>query len=90
VAEGGSTPEDRARFALKLVLSRPAADPQVERLLGLYRSEFAYYSSDLDAAKALAAEPLGPLPKGADPAELAAWTTIANVLLNLDAVLTKG
>jgi hypothetical protein len=90
VAEGGSTPEDRARFALKLVLSRPAADPQVERLLGLYRSEFAHYSSDLDAAKALAAEPLGPLPKGADPAELAAWTTIANVLLNLDAVLTKG
>jgi hypothetical protein len=25
-----------------------------------------------------------------DPADLAAWTTIANVLLNLDGVLTKG
>jgi hypothetical protein len=25
-----------------------------------------------------------------DPAELAAWTAVANVLLNLDAVLTKG
>jgi len=25
-----------------------------------------------------------------DPAELAAWTTVANVVLNLDAVLVKG
>ena len=39
---------------------------------------------------ALATDPLGPLPPGMDPAELAAWTTVANVLLNLDGVLTKG
>ena len=32
----------------------------------------------------------GLLPPGMEPAELAAWTTVANVLLNLDAVLTKG
>ncbi len=38
----------------------------------------------------LATEPLGPLPEGMDPAELAAWTTVANMLLNLDGVLTKG
>jgi len=25
-----------------------------------------------------------------DPADLAAWTAVANVLLNLDGVLTKG
>ena len=42
------------------------------------------------AAVALATEPLGPLPAGMDPADLAAWTTVANVLLNLDGVLTKG
>ena len=42
------------------------------------------------AAVALATEPLGPLPPGMEPAELAAWTTVANVLLNLDGVLTKG
>ncbi len=34
--------------------------------------------------------PLGPLPAGMDPADLAAWTAVANVLLNLDSVLTKG
>jgi hypothetical protein len=90
VAEGGSTPEDRARFALRLCLSRPPADAQVERLTALYQSEKAHYVTDPDAARALATEPIGPLPPGADPAELAAWTTVANVLLNLDAVLTKG
>jgi hypothetical protein len=31
-----------------------------------------------------------PLPPGMEPADLAAWTTVANVLLNLDSVLTKG
>ena len=39
---------------------------------------------------ALATEPIGPLPAGMDPADLAAWTAVANVLLNLDSVLTKG
>ena len=91
VAEGGSTPEARARYALRLVLARPAADDApLARLVRLYQSERAHYAADLESAKALATDPLGPLPKGADPAELAAWTTVANVLLNLDAVLTKG
>ena len=44
----------------------------------------------LAAAISLAADPLGPLPPGMEPADLAAWTTVANVLLNLDGVLTKG
>jgi hypothetical protein len=33
--------------------------------------------------------PLGALPAGAEAAEFAAWTVVANVLLNLDGVLTK-
>ena len=43
-----------------------------------------------EAALALATDPLGPLPPGMEAAELAAWTAVANVLLNLDGVLTKG
>jgi hypothetical protein len=30
------------------------------------------------------------LPKDLDPADLAAWTVIANVMLNLDETITKG
>jgi len=50
----------------------------------------AQIRADAHAAKELATEPLGALPKDLDPAEAAAWTVVANVLLNLDDVLTKG
>jgi len=49
-----------------------------------------HYQADLKAAHALATGPEGKLPPDLDAADLAAWTVVANVLLNLDAVLTKG
>jgi hypothetical protein len=42
-----------------------------------------------DAAK-LATQPLGPLPAGIDTIEAAAWTSVANVLLNLDGFLARN
>ncbi|HEV3120477.1 MAG TPA: DUF1553 domain-containing protein [Isosphaeraceae bacterium] len=88
--EGGSTTDDRLKFAIELCLCRPPQSGQLEPLRALLESQRTRFASDPEAAKALAGEPLGPLPCGVDPAELAAWTTIANVLLNLDAVLTKS
>jgi hypothetical protein len=90
VAEGGTTDDARARFALRLCLARTPAENEVSRLVALVETERHHYRDRLDAARALATEPLGPLPGGMDVAELAAWTTAANVLLNLDGVLTKG
>ena len=52
--------------------------------------EREHYAKDAKAAAAMATEPLGPLPPGMDAADLAAWAVVANVLLNLDGVLTKG
>jgi hypothetical protein len=37
----------------------------------------------------MATDPLGPAPKDADIAQLAAWTTIANVVMNLDEFLMR-
>jgi mono/diheme cytochrome c family protein len=88
--EGGATPVERARYGLELCLARPANEEQVRALVQLYEQELATYRADADAAKKLATAPLGPLPGGLDPAETAAWTVVANVLLNLDGVLTKG
>jgi hypothetical protein len=90
VREGGATVEDRIKFALRLSLCRPPARGQVEGLAALYESERNHYRKHLEAARALATEPLGPLPPDMEPGELAAWTTVANVVLNLDGVLTKG
>jgi hypothetical protein len=42
------------------------------------------------AATALVTGDLPPPPRELDAAELAAWTVVANVLLNLDETVTKG
>jgi hypothetical protein len=90
VQAGGQGIANRARYGLELCLCRPPRPEQVEPLISLYTAEYARYRKDQAGALALATEPLGPLPQGMEAAELAAWTTVANVLLNLDGVLTKG
>lgn len=88
--EGGMTAAQRARYALQLALVRPPQEAQVAALVTLYDREVSRYRADPQAAMKLATDPLGPLPEGMDAAEQAAWTVVANVLLNLDGVLTKG
>jgi hypothetical protein len=90
VKEGGSTPEERARYGLSLCLCRPPTAEQVQQVVKLYQGERERYRKDAKAALALATEQLGPLPAGMEADDLAAWTVVANVLLNLDGVLTKG
>ncbi len=90
VREGGADTDGRLRFALRLCTGRPADDAQVKALAALYESELATGRADTAAATKLATHPLGPLPDGADAANLAAWTVVANVLLNLDSVLTRN
>jgi hypothetical protein len=90
VREGGASAGERAAFALRLCLVRPPTDEQVAALVELYETELAHYRSDAEAAAKLATDPLGPLPEGLDAADTAAWTVVANVLLNLDGVLMRG
>jgi hypothetical protein len=62
----------------------------LDALRKLVESELAHYGGNIEAAKRLSSsEPL-PLPPDANAAELAAWTAVANVLLNLDGFLTKS
>ena len=90
VRDGGTDVASRARHGLQLCLGRPPRPEQLEPVVALYTREYERYKKDHRAAAALATEPIGPVPSGMEPADLAAWTTVANVLLNLDSVLTKG
>ena len=89
VHEGGATTESRIGYALRLALGRPPEARQVQPLVALFDSERQRFSKDATSATKLATEPLGQLPAGTDPVDMAAWTAVSNVLLNMDSVLTN-
>jgi hypothetical protein len=86
VREGGGADTDRAARGFRLVLARPPNPAETDRLLQLYADALAGFRADAADAKKMATEPLGPVPSdlGVDEAGLAAWTVVANVILNLD------
>ena len=80
----------RATYAFRLVLARAPEPKEVERLAALFQSELKNYQADAKAAGKMAGSDVGKASDKLDAAELAAWTVVANVLLNLDETITKG
>ena len=79
----------RATLAFRSVLMRAPRKEELTRVVALYERELAQFQKDSAAAEKMA----GGKPdefKSAVTAELAAWTVVANVLLNLDEAITKG
>jgi len=86
IREGGSTAADRAARGFRLVLARQPTAAEIDRLARLHDEALVdYRAAPVDAVK-MATDPLGPVLAGidADMADLAAWTVVANVILNLD------
>ncbi len=86
---GGSTTADRVRYGFQLTLSRLPHEAEAVRLAKLYEQSLGRFSQNAEDAKRMATDPLGPTPADANVAELAAWTVVGNVLLNLDETLMK-
>jgi hypothetical protein len=84
--EGGSTAADKVRYAFRLCLARAAGDDETARLVALYKKSCERFAAKPDDAMKLAGQPP---PNTADAAQLAAWTTVANVMLNLDEFLMR-
>ncbi len=87
--EGGPSPIDKVRYGFRLCLARSPSDVEAARLVQLFEKSRARFAKQPREAQKLAAEPLGPLPAGGDAVQLAAWTAVSNVLLNLDEVLMR-
>ncbi len=89
MAAAGPTPADKARHGFRLCASRAPTDSELNGLVGLYTKTLERFKADPAKAKDVATKPLGEAPKEMDVAELAAWTMVGNVLLNLDEMLMK-
>lgn len=79
----------RAARLFRRCTSREAHPAELARLTELLETVRQQAIKAPEQARLLASEPLGPLPEGADATELAAWTVVGNVILNLDEMLMK-
>jgi hypothetical protein len=80
--EGGGTVGDRAAFGFRLVTSRTPRAAEVQRIAASYEKHLARFTAQADAAAKVAQA-------GPGVAERAAWTMVANALLNLDEAVSK-
>ena len=94
--QGGDTGSQRLIFAFRRCLGRePTAAESAELLAFLDKQERRLREGWLSAPDLAglhgkdAKEVLALVPKGATPADLAAWTAVSRVLLNLDETITK-
>ncbi len=89
MAKSGTTPADHLRAGFLQCVSRQPTESELADLTKLFNNARERFAKDVEKARKLATNPLGPLPEGADPVELAAWTVVGNVLLNLDEMFMR-
>jgi hypothetical protein len=90
--DGGANDAERATYAFRRCLARLPSATESATLLTLLAKEVERFSDDKHNPWELAAaDPEHPpeLPVGTTPAQLAAWTAVSRVLLNLDETITK-
>jgi hypothetical protein len=85
IEDGGDDLKARLIYGFRACVTRTPKEKEVERLLVLYRQQL----DNLAANTVEAAKIVKNHSTKATAAEFAAWTMVANVLLNLDETLTK-
>ena len=89
--DGGTTDDDRLRFAFRRVLSRPPTPSEHAELKGLLDRQRQRIADGWVNPFELATgrNELPAVPPGTTPTQLAAYTVVSRALLNLDEAITK-
>jgi hypothetical protein len=90
IAEGGQAPESRLTFAFRLATGRLPNERELHILENSLAKMSAAYQCDPTGARGLISIGASKSTASIPPAELAAWTAVANIILNMDEVITKG
>jgi hypothetical protein len=90
VKEGGSNPLDRINWAYETALNRKPGPQEIQLLSDLYQKHLSEYSADKASAEKLITTGDSPVPKDVDPTDLAAWTSVSRVILNLSETITRS
>ena len=89
IREGGKDSSGRIQFAYLQAISRNPKKEEQKLLETLYQQHLAQYQADAKAAEELLQVGERAVAKDIDKAELAAWTSVARVVLNLSETITK-
>ena len=87
--EGGANDSNRIAYAFRLATARKPSGEETAVLRDLLRARRAEFGRDRQAALKLLSVGESERNRSLDPAEHAAWTTVASVILNLDETVTK-
>ena len=84
------TDDARLAFAFRSATARSPNPRELAVLRGIHEKQLARYRADPKAALALLAVGESPRNETLPVAEVAAWAMVANVIFNLDEVVTKN
>lgn len=90
IHEGGESIDEQLKFAFREALGREPQPTETRVLGGLYEKHWKQYSADAGGAVELLKVGQSPLPSDIDHAQLAAWTSVARVILNLHETITRN
>jgi len=89
IEEAGRGSAQRINYAFRLATARTPAPQELQVLRQLAWRELAHYRRDKDDAAKLLRVGDSDYDKKLNSSELAAWTTVAGAILNLDETVTK-
>ncbi len=89
MVEGGDSPDSRLTYGFRLLLARQPRVAELAVLRAAYERTRADFEKDEPAAKLLLAVGEAATDAKLNPTELAAFTTIASTILNLDEAIMK-
>ena len=87
LTEGG-TDDQRLNWLFERALARPIREKERRSLEAFVAAQRKQYADDAEGAGKLLHVGLAPLPKASKPSELAVWTQVCRVILNLHETIT--
>ncbi|MCA9025645.1 MAG: DUF1553 domain-containing protein [Planctomycetaceae bacterium] len=87
--EGGEHADDQINWAYRAAVSRSPETAVADELKSLFERHLEYFSDHPSEAKALITEGNAPVATDLNAVELAAWTSVARVVLNLHETITR-
>jgi hypothetical protein len=90
LSQCNGTAEERITWAWQRTLQRVPRAEETSLMRGLLDQHLQVYRGDAKAAQELLKIGFAPIPANLDTAELAAWTHVARVLLNLHETITRS